>query len=561
MDKKTKLMAICAAGAAAILIGAGLARCAIEPSEPEAVVPVEERSQKIEKADESLAGYAGTTWESEDGACTLTLSDSTIVESGEAGVQVMYYEVLSEESADAGVSAQISFTRSAGEAASQTLLSISDAGGRKSISCDAFSLSKNYLIAEGSDAGLELAAHPSELNDLLDAEDPEIASAIPDGDARHLGRRGLHRLQRGRPHNVLPPERRSIDDRSALPRPRERGAERAMRRVATMISDRRFRIAFASTLLFATLMLVPASPAYASIADDVNAWLAGLLRDACNWMFTNQVAVLSSIGYEGIIGADFSQMLTTAGDVSMYDIARGVWDAAVLPIGCGVLGLVFTVKLIQISQRMDGNASFPGVKEVVFLLVFFAVFLFLIQNSFELMEAIYSVVGLAIDRTMALFGAGGAMDLSAVSVVTEDDDVPALIALLLVSVISWVVVLGAYIVALVVCWARAIQLYVMAAFGPIPLSLMALDDTRQIGIGYLKNFTAVCLAGLIILILLVAFPLILGGLTGASTSTGTPIDGIATGLTYALQYLAMCVLLILSLVKSGAWARDIVSGV
>ena len=31
-------------------------------------------------------------------------------------------------------------------------------------------------------------------------------------------------------------------------------------------------------------------------------------------------------------------------------------------------------------------------------------------------------------------------------------------------------------------------------------------------------------------------------------------------LTYALQYLAMCVLLILALVKSGSWARDIVSG-
>ena len=221
-----------------------------------------------------------------------------------------------------------------------------------------------------------------------------------------------------------------------------------------MVTDRRFVLAFAFTLLFATLMLVPASPAYADIADDVNAWLSGLLRDACNWMFTNQVAVLSSIGYDGIIGADFSQMLTTAGDVSMYDIARGVWDVAVLPIGCGVLGLVFTVKLIQISQRMDGNASFPGVKEVVFLLVFFAVFLFLIQNSFELMEAVYAVVGLAIDRTMSLFGSGGAIDLTAVSVVTEDDDVPALIALLLVSVISWVVVLGAYIVALVVCWAR-----------------------------------------------------------------------------------------------------------
>lgn len=178
MDKKTKLMAICAAGAAAILIGAGLARCAIAPSEPEIVVPAEEQGQQIEQADDSFSGYAGTTWESEDGTCTLTLSDSTIVESGEAGVQVMYYEVLSEEPDDDGLSAQISFTRSAGEAASQTLLSISDAGGWKSISCDAFALSKSYLIAEGSEARIELSAHSPELNELLDAEDPEIASAI-----------------------------------------------------------------------------------------------------------------------------------------------------------------------------------------------------------------------------------------------------------------------------------------------------------------------------------------------------------------------------------------------
>ena len=333
-----------------------------------------------------------------------------------------------------------------------------------------------------------------------------------------------------------------------------------MSRLTSITRDRRFQAAALATFLLLALTLVPCQSAYASIADDVNSWLCGVLRDSCNWMFTNQVKVLESIGYDGIIGADFADMLTTSGSVSMYDIVHGVWNAAILPIGCGVLSLVFTIKLIQISQRMDGSGSLPGVKEVVFLLVFFAVFLFLIQNSFELMEAIYGVVGLAVDRTLALFGSGGAIDLSAVNVVTSDDDVAAPVAMLLVAVISWVVVLAAYIVALVVCWARALQLYVMAAFSPIPLSLMALDDTRQIGVGYLKNFTAVYLAGLIILILLIAFPLILGGLTGASTGTGTPVDGIATGLTYALQYLSMCILLILSLVKSGAWARDIVSG-
>ena len=114
--------------------------------------------------------------------------------------------------------------------------------------------------------------------------------------------------------------------------------------------------------------------------------------------------------------------------------------------------------------------------------------------------------------------------------------------------------------ALVVCWARAIQLYIMAAFSPIPLAFLGFDQTRQIGLGYLKSFGAVCIAGLIILILLISFPVILGGIVAVNPGTGTPIDAIANGLTYALQYLAMCVLLILSRVKSGAWARDIMGG-
>lgn len=333
-----------------------------------------------------------------------------------------------------------------------------------------------------------------------------------------------------------------------------------MQSVRKVIADRRFVAAFAFTFILLSVLLIPAQPAYADIAGDINDWLAGMLRDASNWMFSKQVDVLKGIGYDGILGADFDSMLTTSGNVSMYDIAHGVWKVAILPIGCGVLSLVFTVKLIQISQRIDGNASMPGVKEVVFLLVFFAVFLFLIQHSFELMQSIYEVVGLAIDRVLSLFGNGGALNLSAVSIVTTDDDIPALLAMLIVALISWVLVLAAYVVALVVCWARALQLYIMAAFSPIPLAFMALDDTRQIGVGYLKNFTAVCVAGLIILILLIAFPIVLGGIAGANPGTGTPVDTVANGLTYALQYLAMCILLILSLVKSGAWARDIVSG-
>ena len=324
-------------------------------------------------------------------------------------------------------------------------------------------------------------------------------------------------------------------------------------------TDPRFAYAFAGTLLFATVLFGLPSFAFASIADDINGWLCGLLRDTCNWIFESQVDMLKSIGTDGVLSADFTQMLGSAGSVTMYDVVYGAWDVAILPIGCGVLSFVFTVQLIKISQRMDGNAAMPGVKEVVFLLVFFAVFLFLAQNSFAIMQAIYEVAKLAIDRVAGLFGTGSQIDLTTVSITTTDNDVAALLAMLVVALVSWLVVIVAYVVALVVTWARAIQIYIMAAFSPIPLSLMALDETRQMGVGYLKNFAAVCLAGIIILVLLVSFPIVLGGLNAASA--GVPvIDSIVGGLSYALQYLAMCILLILSLVKSGSWARDIMGG-
>lgn len=318
-------------------------------------------------------------------------------------------------------------------------------------------------------------------------------------------------------------------------------------------------IAVAAALAIGLVLLVP-RPAWASIGDDINSWMCGVLRDTCNWIFGAQAKVLASIGVDGVLSEPFEGMLGTVGEVTFFDIARGVWGAAVLPIGCGVLSMVFTVQLIHLSQRMDGNASMPAVREVVFLLVFFAVFLFLVQNSFELMRAVYEVFRLAITKTTSAFGSGGPMDLSAVSIVTGDDDVAALLAMVVVALVSWLVVVVAYVVALVVTWARAIQLYVMAALSPIPLSLLGLEETRQMGVSYIRQFASVCLAGLIITVLLIAFPAVLGGLNAASAGTGTPIDSLVGGLSYALQYLAMCVLLVLSLAKSGAWARDVLGG-
>ena len=85
---------------------------------------------------------------------------------------------------------------------------------------------------------------------------------------------------------------------------------------------------------------------------------------------------------------------------------------------------------------MDGNATLPVVKEVVFLLVFDAVFLFVLQNSFELMQSVYEVSRIAVSRVSDLFGTGSALDLQTVSITTTDDDVAALLGMLVVALVK-----------------------------------------------------------------------------------------------------------------------------
>ena len=320
-----------------------------------------------------------------------------------------------------------------------------------------------------------------------------------------------------------------------------------------------FAVSAATAFALCALLLVPAQPAYADIAGDVNEWLCGLLRDCCNWMFKAQTGVLRSIGANGILSADFAHMLTSSSDLTMHDVARGVWQVAILPIGCGVLGLVFTLKLIEISQRMDGSQSLPGVKEVVFLLVFFAVFLFLIQNSFDLMASIYEVCGLAIDRVEALFGAGGAPrpargvrrhhrrrhPVAHRHARREPHQLGRGAGGLRRRPRG---LLGPRAPALHHGRVRPDPAGVPRHGRHAPDRPWLPEELRG-GLHRRRHHPRS------------AHIVPARARRAHRANPGRyPADAVANGLTYALQYLAMCVLLILALVKSGSWARDIVSG-
>ena len=70
------------------------------------------------------------------------------------------------------------------------------------------------------------------------------------------------------------------------------------------LSDRRFAYGFAVAVILLTAALALPEPAFAGIAEDINAWICGVLRDTCNWIFNSQVDMLRGIGVAAVYAGE-----------------------------------------------------------------------------------------------------------------------------------------------------------------------------------------------------------------------------------------------------------------
>lgn len=186
MDRKTKLLAACAIGAVAVILGAGIARCAITAAtggeesaiEETAQTQAQEKTASGQQDEESsLAECVGTSWTSADGA-TLSIISDALVERKDDQTTVTYYEVESEKADAEGVSADISTYTTAKDTPKSCVLRIDTSGDKVTATCDAFQLAKSYTLDAKAETELKLAAHASRLNELMESDDSAITAAI-----------------------------------------------------------------------------------------------------------------------------------------------------------------------------------------------------------------------------------------------------------------------------------------------------------------------------------------------------------------------------------------------
>lgn len=329
-------------------------------------------------------------------------------------------------------------------------------------------------------------------------------------------------------------------------------------------------------LIAASVTLLFPQPVHAAPFWEVGTNLKNMvcewLLDMSCWGFNLYNDIAMKIGNSDMLSAPFDSLL----GVSTYELTKTIHQTAVIPIAESILALFMLVQLVKISQRIDATATLPAVKDIVFLAVVYVLIHWFIVNSLDIMQAIYKI---AVDNIIPEIGTAqsntgffnGELTTSNIPDSTWDElTIGGCFLTLCASILSVIGGVVAYMVAFIVAYARAWQIYAMAAFSSIPIALLGFDETRQMGIGFLKNFAAAVLAGAVMMFLLVIYPLALSTMTTASGVTGgasilflisIPAGGTASlasaSVLILLEFLAITFLLIIALIKSGAWAKEI----
>lgn len=316
--------------------------------------------------------------------------------------------------------------------------------------------------------------------------------------------------------------------------------------------------------LMAVASLALAPSAFAWGLPDIGKMIAetvvDILSSAANGLLQFYLDCVTASGAHSFLSGSFEALFGSnwgPDGSSVWSIIETVHSTLLVPLGESILALVMLVQVVKISQRIDATATLPAVKEILFLAVTYVLLHWLIIDSTDILAAAYDEFN---KITTAIFNSI-APEVKTILVPDFQDNVGAAFILVVISLIMCLAALVGNVIAWAICAMRAIQLYIYAAFSPIPLSLLGFEETRSMGVNFLKNFCALCLAGAVLAFILTIYPLIC---TNVVAQTGDILTGSGSSIEFQPSAIAaligLPILFILSLTKSGEAARDVFGG-
>lgn len=303
-----------------------------------------------------------------------------------------------------------------------------------------------------------------------------------------------------------------------------------------------------------------------SIGQGIMKFLNGtLVQPAANAMLKYTLGVIKdSVSCSDLL-CNFDHLLgNTSGKLNLAALVTNVSDSAIKPVAATLLAMGMLLQLLKIAKKMDqGGGMMPSVREVVALFVWCAVMMYMVRNGVGIVKDLYTMV-LEIIKTASKsansLGANAGTDWwSKDNLITfpEDGNIIESLIIMLECAITYLTAEFTLIIAYAMMIGRAIEIYLTAMFAPIPFALMGFDETRSWGWGYLRQFLALCLAGVVMVVVLYMFPYMVVSLVG---DIGTGLSGVGNVAHTLIKVAACCIVVAMTLTKSTQIARSILGG-
>lgn len=189
-------------------------------------------------------------------------------------------------------------------------------------------------------------------------------------------------------------------------------------------------------------------------------------------------------------------------NATLYDAAVLIHNTAVKPVTAIVLSIIATLMLATTSTKVDGDREL-GVRIIAASMFKIAMVLIACQSAILLLDALAQVAtfiaGEANNVETGIGADGGGLGDELREDIEEGGLIVQVVLLLFLSLPFAISQFGV-VVAIVLVFLRFMQMYLMSAFASLPIAFFAHEDTKHIGIGYLKRFLVAALTGAVLVI-------------------------------------------------------------
>lgn len=198
---------------------------------------------------------------------------------------------------------------------------------------------------------------------------------------------------------------------------------------------------------------------------------------------------------------------------AMYNAAVLIHNTAVKPVTSIVLAIIASMMLATNSTRIESDREL-GIKIVAASMFKVAMVLLVCQSAIVILDGIAGVAQWIASSADSTSLGGTAESIKLGDQMRNDiDEVGTMgqAGMIMVLLIPYVVSAFGTIVAVVLVFMRFLQMYIMNAFASLPLAFLSHEDTKQIGIGYLKRYGVIAITGAVLVLAVKLYQALMNG--------------------------------------------------